>query len=118
MVGRRTLKPSEAAHGPEPATSQMTALSMLPLPTRLDEVVSHGHGHGFADSAYLVSTYAGRGVSYRHPTVGASAYLARTWLRKVDVRAGEACSDENFDRRAARRMQVRLTKQGKSRNAV
>jgi len=44
----------------------MTALSMLPLPTRLGEVVSYRHGHGFAGSAYLVSTYAGRGVSYRH----------------------------------------------------
>ena len=74
----------------------MTALSMLPLPTRLGEVVSYRHGHGFAGSAYLVSTYAGRGVSYRHQQSYASAYLARTWLRKVDVRAVEACSDENF----------------------
>lgn len=65
IVGQRTVKPGEEAHADVPPTSQMRALSMLPVPTRLAEGVSHEHGHGVAGSAYLVSTYSERGVSYR-----------------------------------------------------
>jgi hypothetical protein len=41
-IGRRTEKSADAAQAVAPSTSQMRALSMLPVPTRLYERVRHG----------------------------------------------------------------------------
>jgi hypothetical protein len=52
---------------------------------------------------YLVSTYSAPKVSHDLvESVSRVAYLARTWLRRVDVRAVEACSDEKMKWDAAK----------------
>jgi hypothetical protein len=49
--------------------------------------------------AYLVSTYSIPSVSHHLPKLAfRAAHLARTCLRGVDVRAVEACSDEEMKR--------------------
>jgi len=52
---------------------------------------------------YLVSTYSAPKVSQDLPnSTPRAAHLARTWLRRVDVRAVEACGDGKMKRDAAK----------------
>jgi hypothetical protein len=64
-----------------------------------------------------VSTYAGLCQLWASRE-GRLPYLARTCLVRGNVRAAGAWSDEENDRSEAEEMQVLLTKQDKSANAV